>query len=146
MQRNNSLVKSLDKRPKLVVPLLLLAVCLGASAAGHVFGLDCQPYGTIDYRGNPVPKDLRLEAFIDQQSVASGKTGDGDYSISIPSDDPDTPEKDGWAEGDTIVIKVDGFTAVPSIEAFPGTEECKLHVPTLNVNTTTWGKIKALFK
>jgi hypothetical protein len=136
----------LDKRLKQAVPLLFLVVCLGVSAAAHLFGQDCQTHGIIYYRGDPVRSGLPLEAFIADQRVFKGETGDGEYTMSIPSDDPETKEKEGWAEGDTITVKVDGITAVPLFEAFPGIRQQNLHVPTLDVETTTWGKIKALFK
>ena len=66
--------------------------------------------------------------------------------VLIPKDDPSTSKKEGWADGDTITIKVDGFTTVPSFAAFSGTKKIDLFLPSLDVKLTTWGKIKALFK
>lgn len=129
------------------IPVLLFFVFLLVGWAGaQEFAWYCRPFGTIDYRGDLVSKGLKLEAFIGGEKFASGETGDGEYSLAIPKDDPATPEKEGWADGDMITIKVDGFTAVPSFKAFSGSQEVGLRVPTLDVSTTTWGKIKALFK
>jgi hypothetical protein len=126
--------------------VLVPVVLIGAWAAAQGSGSSCRPHGTITFRGDPVSEGLKVEAFIEGQKFASGETTDGGYALEIPADDPATAEKDGWAEADTITIKVSGLTAFPSFEAFTGSEERKLQVPTLGVNTTTWGKIKALFK
>ncbi len=66
--------------------------------------------------------------------------------MAIPKDDPATAKKEGWAEGDIITIKVGGYTALPSFKAFAGSQRRDLRVPTLGVELSTWGKIKALFK
>jgi len=146
MPRNMCRVKSLKNRFRPVVLLVLLALLLGSWAAAQEYAWYCRPFGTINYRGDLVSKGLKVEAFIGGEKFASAVTGDGEYSLAIPKDDPVTAKKEGWAEGDIITIKVDGFTAVPSFQAFPGSQTKDLRVPTLDVSTTTWGKIKALFK
>jgi hypothetical protein len=138
--------KLLNKKLRLVAAVSLFAFLLGGWAIAQEFAWYCRPYGTIDYRGDLVSKGLKVEAFIGGEMLASGETGEGKYSLAIPKDDPATAKKEGWAEGDIITIKVDGLTAVPSFKAFSGSEEKNLRVPTLDVSTTTWGKIKALFK
>ncbi|NIN01214.1 MAG: hypothetical protein GTO24_24915 [candidate division Zixibacteria bacterium] len=138
--------KSLEKRLRPAGSLLLLVFSLGTWAAAQELAWYCRPFGTINYRGEPVSEGLKVEAFIGGKRFAWSETGDGDYSLLIPKDDPATPEKEGWAEEDIVTIKVDGFTAFPSFKAFAGSQKHDLRVPTLDVHTTTWGKIKALFK
>lgn len=110
------------------------------------FAWYCRPYGSINYRGDLAPDGLKVIALIQGEEFASDETKDSEYSLAIPKDDPATANKEGWAEGDIITIKVGGFTAVPSFKAFAGSERINLYLPTLDVKLTTWGKIKALFK
>ncbi|UCB53407.1 MAG: hypothetical protein JSV10_04850, partial [Candidatus Zixiibacteriota bacterium] len=62
-------------------------------------------------------------------------------------DDPATPSvKEGYAEGDPVVIKVNGFKAY-DFKASGGIYTRNLFVSASDVsNLTTWGKIKALFR
>jgi len=106
----------------------------------------CRPYGTIEYRGDLALDGLKVVAFIEGQEFASCLTKGGEYSLLIPKDDQVTPKKEGWAEGDVVTIKVNGFSANPRFEAFAGTRQINLYVSTLDVKLTTWGKIKALFR
>ena len=133
---------------RIFVPLILsitLAVLFFSNPAYALLG-ECQPYGDIIFDGQPVEDGLSVKAFIGEIITAATTTAGGGYSITIPPDNPDTSEKDGWVPSDTITIKVDGKIATPSFTAFLGSERHDLQITTLDVQLDTWGKIKALFK
>lgn len=93
-------------------------------------------YGFVYVGGNRAPEGLNVTAVISGTSIAwttfttNGGTI-GNYKIAIPADDPDTPQKDGAAEGDTIEFYVNGTktnqTAIWSY--ISGTIELDLSVP-----------------
>ncbi|MGB2768802.1 MAG: hypothetical protein WBC88_03645 [Candidatus Zixiibacteriota bacterium] len=123
--------------------VLLLVV----SAFGWQFAEECVLTGTVEYFGDSERSGLWVKAFIYDHEVASCKTDDGLYELTIPPDNPTTPGvKEGYEEGDPIVIMVDGIRAAV-VEASGGVHLENLVVSASDVpNLTTWGKIKALFK
>jgi hypothetical protein len=125
---------------------LVLAVLFGGWVVAQEFAWYCHPYGSINYRGETAMDNSRVSAFINGVEIVTGLTQNGQYDLLIPKDDPSTSKKEGWTENDTITIKIDGFTTVPSFAAFSGTKKIDLFLPSLDVKLTTWGKIKALFK
>ena len=131
----------------LLLFLFLASLILWRSlkAQEEIFG-SCCLYGLVTYRGDKAPDGYTVAAWVDDHKLAETKTSKGEYLICIPQDDPGTPQKDGWAYGDLITLKVNGNQAVPTLQAFPGTKNENVSVPALNVKLTTWGKIKALFK
>ena len=128
-----------------ILSLILLFLFSGTLFAQHKSSFCCL-WGEVDYRGAPAEDGYEVTAYIDDNLVAQTTTEDGEYSLCIPKDDPDTQKKDGWSEDDIIVLKVNGQKATPPIKAFSGTIRQKITVSSLNVKLTTWGKIKALFK
>ena len=135
-----------DHKLRLISVFLFLVFLLCGLTAAQEFAWYCRPFGSINYRGDRAPDGLKVTAFIGGKDFASSQTEDGEYSLAIPKDDPATSKKEGWTEGDIIIIKVGGYSAVPSFKAFSGSKRVDLRVPTLDVKLTTWGKIKALFK
>jgi len=125
---------------------LVLALLFGGWVVAQEFAWYCHPYGYINYRGETAQDNSKVSAFIGEEEIVTGLTQNGQYDLLIPKDDPSTSKKEGWSENDTITIKVDGFTTVPSFAAFSGTKKIDLFLPSLDVKLTTWGKIKALFK
>ena len=125
---------------------LVLAVLFGGWVVAQEFAWYCHPYGSINYRGETAMDNSKVSAFINGVEIVTGLTQNGQYDLLIPKDDPSTSKKEGWTENDTITIKIDGFTTVPSFAAFSGTKKIDLFLPSLDVKLTTWGKIKALFK
>ncbi|MCP4631633.1 MAG: hypothetical protein GY855_01810 [candidate division Zixibacteria bacterium] len=123
----------------------IIAVLLVSSAAYALLG-ECQPYGDILLDNEMIEDGLPVKAMIGNDIVASGRTTGGGYSLSIQPDNLDTPQKDGWLQGDLITIQVDGRIASPSFEAFLGSQRHNLRIATLDIKLDTWGKIKALFK
>ncbi len=130
---------------KIKIAFVLAVIALTAYSAYAVLG-ECQPYGDIVYEGKPVENGMEVKALIGEMVLATGTTAGGGYSIVIPADNPNTPEKDGWVEGDVITIKINGRVATPSFPAFLGSQRHNLQVASLGVKLDTWGKIKALFK
>jgi hypothetical protein len=125
--------------------LLVMALIGGWGSAGEQSWY-CRPWGSVNYRGQPAPDGLKVVAFIQETAFDSCETKYGSYSLAIPKDDPETKEKEGWADGDLITVQVGGYTAIPSFAAFSGKQEINLYLPTLDVKLTTWGKIKGLFR
>ncbi len=125
---------------------MVLSFLFSGWVVAQEFSWYCHPYGSINYRGESAPDNSEISAFIGGVEIATGSTKNGQYDLLIPKDDPSTSKKEGWSESDTITIKIDGFTTVPSFLAFSGTKKIDLFLPSLDVKLTTWGKIKALFK
>ncbi|MCK4384909.1 MAG: hypothetical protein KAW16_04560 [candidate division Zixibacteria bacterium] len=135
-----------DSKNKLILAGFICILGLYALSVAQESAWFCRPYGTIEYRGDLAPDGFKVVAFIGGQEFASCLTKGGEYSLLIPKDDPVTQKKEGWTERDIITIKVNGFLANPSFEAFEGAQRKNLYVSTLDVKLTTWGKIKALFR
>lgn len=106
----------------------------------------CQPYGDVYYRGALAPESTLVVATIDNTEYSRTYTHLGKYLLIIPKDNPQTSRKDGWQEGDLIVMKVNGIVAYPQLTAAGGAHLHNISVSTSSVELTTWGKIKALFK
>ena len=89
---------------------------------------------------------MPVVAYINGLEFARCMTHGGQYSLYIEKDNPDTPEKEGWADGDNIVIHGNSYEANPTFPASAGRVRKDLSINTLDVQLNTWGKIKALFK
>jgi len=114
---------------------------------GFPFSGECEPYGSVTYKGFTAPDGYKVVALIDNQKLDSCLVESGKYRLSIPQDNPQTQDKkEGWVGGDIINFKVNGQVAVPSIAAVSTLEEVNITVPSLGTELTTWGKIKALFR
>ena len=124
----------------------LLTVLMSGVSYGQLLGTACEPYGSISISGEPAADNLPVVAYISGQEFARCLTIGGQYSLFIPIDDADTPEKEGWADGDRIEISVNGTAASPSFYAQQGRIRQDIILTALNVRLDTWGKIKALFK
>jgi hypothetical protein len=142
-QRGKLLVKNLKGLSASVLLVFLLVV----SAAAWQFGEDCVLRGTVRYFGDSSISGLSVRAFIHDHEVASCETDGGYYELRIPPDDPGTVQvKEGWEEGDRIIVKVKN-TRVHEFEASAGIHQQELVLSASDVgNLTTWGKIKALFR
>ena len=123
-----------------------LVVSLAAVSSGQLLGTACEPYGSISISGEPAADNLPVIAYIGGQEFARCLTIGGQYSLIIPVDNVDTPEKEGWADGDKIEIGVNGTMASLSFYAQQGRIRQDIMLTALNVRLDTWGKIKALFK
>jgi len=139
-------IKSVERRFKLVLTILLFIFFLCGVILAQEFAWYCRPYGAVNYRGEPAPDGLKVSALIEGVEFASTETKNGQYELAIPQDDPVSSKKEGWTEGDVITIKVGGFSTVPGFKAFPGSKRVDLYLSSMDVKLTTWGKIKALFK
>lgn len=131
---------------RIVVQSVIIVLLGIVISYGQILGTACEPYGSISIKGEPAADNIPVVAYIDNQEMASCLTVGGQYSLVIAKDDPDTPEKDGWIEGDIIVIMVNGTMANPSFAASAGRMRIDLTLNSLSVRLDTWGKIKALFR
>jgi hypothetical protein len=102
---------------------LLLSVIIGfsllilkSSPVNAVPPLPSGFYGTVTVNGAIVPVDLPITAWINGVQYAITDTlnygSDSVYAISVPGDDPSTAGIiEGGTEGQTIVFKIDQFSA-----------------------------------
>ncbi len=126
-----------------LLSILTLAV---SSRAQFSMGTECEPYGSILMRGEPASDGLAVIAYVGDIELARTQCSGGQYSLVIPTDDPDTPQRDGYQPGDIITILVGGNPTNPAFEAFAGRQRRDVEVITLDIRFETWGRIKALFK
>ena len=131
---------------KILIQISILILFSAAASYGQLLGTACEPYGSVSIKNEPAADNVPVVAFINNSEIARCLTQDGQYSLFIAKDNPDTPEKDGWVEGENIVIKINGIEANPSFEAQSGRIRIDLSVNTSGIKLDTWGKIKALFK
>jgi hypothetical protein len=127
--------------------LILFFLIPAAGSFGQSGNSLCQPFGTVKYKSTSVPDGCEVKALIQGKEYASTKVKDGEYSLSIPADDPSTLEKEGWATDDYITLKVAGYSGGTLFQAKSGNLPVDINLTTMGaLNLTTWGKIKALFK
>jgi hypothetical protein len=127
--------------------IILFCITLSIDAFGQSVNSPCQIYGIVNYKGHPVPDDCVVKASILGYEYASTKVKEGKYSLSIPADDPSTPNKEGWVDGEYITLQVINYSGVTLFNAPPDNPRVDINLNTMGVlNLTTWGKIKALFK
>lgn len=131
---------------KIFLLIAVIFVLLPAIAQGQLLGTACEPYGSISIKGEPAADNLPVIAYINSQEFARCQTLGGQYALVIARDNPDTREKEGWAEDDVVIIKINGTEAGPSFAAEQGRVRHDLSVTVLSIRLDTWGKIKALFK
>jgi hypothetical protein len=138
---------SLVRNFKELLTSFFVVIFLFASAAAWQFSEDCIVKGTITFFGDSDRSELSVKAFIKDLEVASCESQNGHYQLTIPPDDPATPGvREGYVEGDPVVIKVNGYKG-GDFEASGGIHSRNLFVSASDVsNLTTWGKIKALFR
>lgn len=129
-----------------VLFILAIVTMSAVSSQAQLLGTACEPYGSISIDGEPVTDNIMITAHINGQEFSRCTTLSGQYSLIITKDNSDTGEKEGWAEGDIIVIYINGTPASPSLSAQQGRLRHDISLYALGVKLDTWGKIKALFK
>jgi hypothetical protein len=129
----------------MTIVLFFAALCSGAQSQ-IILGTACEPYGSVTIEGQPAANNLLVIAYAGDIELARSHTVGGQYSLYIPKDDPDTPQRDGYRDGEIISITVNGIPATPSFEAFQGRQRRDLEIATLSIKIETWGRIKAFFK
>lgn len=125
--------------------LIIITMSIVAAEA-QLLGTACEPYGSISIDDEPVADNITVIAYIDGVEYARCTTLSGQYSLIIDRDNSDTVDKEGWAEGDVIIVSVNGTQASPSLTAQQGRVRHDITLYALNIQLDTWGKIKALFK
>lgn len=82
-------------------------------------------YGSVRVNGEAVPEGTVVRAMIEGQVYAEAQTvmvqGGSVYSLDVPGDDPETPERDGGVEGCLIQFKVGGVMATQTATWHSGT-------------------------
>jgi len=131
---------------KILAVVAILILASSVVSYGQLLGTACEPYGSIAISGEPATDNLPVISYINGQEFARCLTVSGQYSLLIPMDNPDTPEKEGWSSGDKIDVKVNGTLASPSFYAQAGRIRQDFAITALSIKLDTWGKIKALFK
>jgi hypothetical protein len=130
-----------------VLILFVFSIVSFSMASAQVpLGTACEPYGSVTIKGEPASDGMIVIAYVGDMELARANTDGGQYSLYIALDDPDTPQRDGYQEGDIIAIRVNGNPAEPAFEAFAGRHRRDIEVTTLDIQFDTWGRIKALFK
>jgi hypothetical protein len=134
------------RKPKKLPAFLLFVLLSVGVVRAWQFSEVCRIYGVVTYLGDSNLSGLEVAAFVREIKIGSCETQNGDYELTIPQDNPDTPVKDGWADEDYITIKVENLSAA-RFKASAGVKKIDLKVSSSDVdNLTTWGKIKALFR
>jgi len=126
--------------------LSLVSFLSVASYAQIELGTACEPYGSVTIEGQPASNNLLVIAYVGDIELARTHTLEGQYSLYIPKDDPETPQREGYQDGEIISVRVSGNPAVPAFEAFAGRQRRDIEITTLAVRMETWGRIKALFR
>ncbi|RME47138.1 MAG: carboxypeptidase regulatory-like domain-containing protein, partial [Chloroflexi bacterium] len=104
---------------RLYVPLaagLLLIIVAGAVAVAGTPTQSSSFYGVVTLDGASVPAGTLISAWMDGVKLAEAPTtrvgGYAIYLISVPGDDPDTPQVEGGREDRPIHFRVAGYEAV----------------------------------
>jgi len=118
----------------------------GIASAQVISGVACEPYGSVTFNGEPAPDGMLVIAYVGDIELARTTTDGGQYSLYIDADDPETPQRDGYIEGDIINVRVNGNSVDIAFEVFSGSQRRDLVVLTSGIRLETWGRIKALFK
>jgi len=94
---------------------LILAVMLSLGLATPAMAAPQIPhafYGNVTIGGEPAPDGIVISARIGSTEYETTTTVDGKYGYSptfmVPADDPETPEKEGGVNGDTIEFYLQG--------------------------------------
>lgn len=126
---------------------VILGICLFSISYSQVeMGTACEPYGSATINGAPVQDNMIVIAYVGDTELARSTTSGGQYSLFIALDDANTPQRDGYRQGDIISIRINGNAATPPFEAFAGRQRRDIEVSPSEVRLETWGRIKALFR
>jgi len=127
--------------------IILFCITLSIEVSSQSSVSLCQPFGTVKYKDRIVPDGCKVMAYIGGEQYADAVVSNGEYTLSIPADNPSTPGKDGWEDGEFITLKVKDYSGSTLFKASSGNTRVDINLNTMGVlNLTTWGKIKALFK
>ena len=101
----------------MLVPVLI-ACLVALLAARPTFAIPSPAssfHGAIKVNGENLPDGLLVVAWINGEAYASNyiqtDRGNSVYSLDVPGDDPDTPEREGGREGDTVQFELGGVLA-----------------------------------
>jgi hypothetical protein len=126
-----------------VINSLLISIAAMALFAAPAYAVPSPPnayYGTITSDGAAAPDGLTVSAKIGDIEYAVTTTSGGEYGyepwFNVPTDDLDTPEKEGGVNGDTVEFYVKGVKAnQEGTFAWGARTRLDLTVTGVNVNT-----------
>jgi len=102
------------KLPLILLSLIVVLLAGPLTAQAQVPVVPCMLYGTVTLDGQKIPDEMVVTAWIGDLSWEGQRWSDASasyYSVTVPGDDLDTPEKDGGVPGDIITFKVDAYVA-----------------------------------
>ncbi|MGQ9459723.1 MAG: PKD domain-containing protein [Candidatus Bathyarchaeaceae archaeon] len=109
-------MQHMNKIGRLSTILLITIMCM--PVIYQVLAIPQMPhqfYGSVTIAGEPAPDGTLVEAKINNVMYANTTTLDGKYGYSpvfyVPADDPETPTKEGGANGETVDFYVNGVYA-----------------------------------
>jgi hypothetical protein len=118
--------------------------------------LPYSPWGTVKVNGQNVPEGTVIGAWCGGVKVAETLSevnlGESGYGLDIPHDNPDTPGKDGCADGETVAFTIGLLEAEAQKSGSPGepiewvsgvSEQVNLTVET---EYSPWGTVKVDFQ
>lgn len=140
----------MDGKTRLMIYCTILIMALTVNFTA-VQGISMPPhrfYGAVTIAGQPAPDGTLIEAKIAGATYATTTTVDGKYGYAepfyVPSDDLDTPEKDGGRPGDTVEFYVAGTYAASYTFEYGGVTQLNLEieaqqpsVPTVTITKPT---------
>ncbi|MBC7260832.1 MAG: hypothetical protein H5T63_02365, partial [Chloroflexi bacterium] len=98
-----------------IVSLAILYWFGGHLTASAIPPVPCTFYGAVSVAGQNVPNGTVVSAWIGGIRYAETTTltyqGLSSYSLAVPGDDPETPQKEGGVSGETIVFKIGDLLA-----------------------------------
>jgi PGF-pre-PGF domain-containing protein len=109
-----------SRRGKELALVVLLAFLLSSLALRPVLAIPLLPeqvWGKVTIKGVAVLDGSVVSARIKGVEYATSTTSNGIYSLIIPGDDTDTPEKEGGVDGDVVEIYVKGYRSTEWILA-----------------------------
>ena len=105
-------------QPKSVLISVLIACMIAWRSTAPAFAIPSPAssfHGSIRVNDVNLPDGLLVVAWINGEAYASSYTqtdqGNSVYSLEVPGDDPDTPEREGGREGDTVQFELGGVLA-----------------------------------
>jgi len=94
--------------------------------------LPANHWGLVDYEGSPVPDgySVRVKNAGDEDFTQDNPTTiNGCYDVIALTDDPETPEREGYIEGEMYTVYINGKRAVPDVSHIIGSNRTDLTAP-----------------
>ena len=107
-----------DRYPVIVSIACLIACMVAWRTAGPALAVSPPPssfHGIVSVNDQNLPDGIYIIARINGEAYAENyiqtDQGNSVYSLEVPGDDPDTPEREGGREGDTVQFELGAILA-----------------------------------